>query len=128
MAFNFVDFYVIYKGNPYYESNKVIEDDLVRIILQKYYVILMTNKGEVLGEPELGANLEELLFQTTLSESSVKTKIVEQLDRYIPEIFNTAFGLEVVFVEDPYNYQELMFINLTLNDLDVVTRVGNLSK
>lgn len=128
MAFNYVDFYVIYKGNPYYESDKVLEDDLVKVIVQKYYTILLTNKGEVLGEPNLGANLEQLLFETTLDEENVKRIIVEQLDQYIPEIFNTSFGLEVVFVEDPYNYQEMMFINLTLNDLDVVTQVGGLTR
>jgi hypothetical protein len=128
MAFNYVDFYVIYKGNPYYENDKVLEDDLVKIIVQKYYTILLTNKGEVLGEPNLGANLEQLLFETTLDEENVKKIIVEQLDQYIPEIFNTSFGLEVVFVEDPYNYQEIMFINLTLNDLDVVTQVGGLTR
>jgi hypothetical protein len=128
MAFNYVDFYVIYKGNPYYEVDKVLEDDLVKIIVQKYYTILLTNKGEVLGEPNLGANLEQLLFETTLDEENVKKIIVEQLDQYIPEIFNTSFGLEVVFVEDPYNYQEIMFINLTLNDLDVVTQVGGLTR
>ena len=72
MAFNYVDFYVIYKGNPYYESDKVLEDDLVKVIVQKYYTILLTNKGEVLGEPNLGANLEQLLFETTLDEENVK--------------------------------------------------------
>jgi len=128
MTFDFTDFYVLYKGLPYYEIDRVDEDNLVRTIVQKYYTILLTNKGEVLGEPNFGANLEELLFETTLDELSVREVIIEQLSLYIPEIFNTTFDINVIFVEDPFNYQQQMFINLTINEFDIITQVGNITR
>jgi len=124
MAFDFKDFYVMYKGNPYYEGDKIEEDSVIRVIIQKYYNLLFTNKGDVLGDPEFGANLEELLYETGLDDVSVKQVIIDQLEIYIPEIFGTSFDIGVVFVEDPYNYQEMMFINLTISDFDIITQVG----
>jgi hypothetical protein len=127
MSFDFKDFYVLYKGNPYYEGDKIEEDSLIRVIIQKYYNLLFTNKYEVLGDPEFGANLEELLFETGLDDVSVKQVILEQLQIYIPEIFGTNFDIGVIFVEDPDNYQEMMFINLTISDYDIITQVGRVS-
>jgi len=124
MAFDFKDFYVMYKGNPYYEGDKIEEDSVIRVIIQKYYNLLFTNKGDVLGDPEFGANLEELLYETGLDVVSVRQVIIDQLELYIPEIFGTSFDIGVVFVEDPYNYQEMMFINLTISDFDIITQVG----
>ena len=124
MAFDFKDFYVMYKGNPYYEGDKIEEDSVIRVIIQKYYNLLFTNKGDLLGDPDFGANLEELLYETGLDDVSVRQVIIDQLEIYIPEIFGTSFDIGVVFVEDPYNYQEMMFINLTISDFDIITQVG----
>lgn len=124
MAFDFKDFYVLYKGNPYYQGDRIEEDSVIRVIIQKYYNLLFTNKGDVLGDPDFGANLEELLYETGLDDVSVRQVIIDQLEIYIPEIFGTSFDIGVVFVEDPFNYQEMMFINLTISDFDIITQVG----
>jgi hypothetical protein len=124
MAFDFKDFYVLYKGNPYYQGDRIEEDSVIRVIIQKYYNLLFTNKGDVLGDPDFGANLEELLYETGLDDVSVRQVIIDQLEIYIPEIFGTSFDIGVIFVEDPFNYQEMMFINLTISDFDIITQVG----
>ena len=50
--FDFRDAYIGYVGHPRFTINKIITDDLIRVIVQKYEMILFTNKGE------LPANLE----------------------------------------------------------------------
>ena len=126
MAFDFTDFYILYEGVPKYNAAELIEDDLIRVIIQKYQMIVFTIKGEILGEPDFGANLDELLFETRVSETAVREVIIEQLATYVPEIFNTKYDVSVVFVQDPGNYQDMMFINLTLNDYDIITQIGRL--
>jgi hypothetical protein len=126
MAFDFSDFYILYEGVPKYNSAELVEDDLIRVIIQKYQMILLTIKGEVLGEPDFGANLDELLYETTVSEQFVQETIEEQLSVYVPEILGSAFSVKVVFVQDPENYQEMMFINLTIADYDIITQIGRM--
>jgi hypothetical protein len=126
MAFDFTDFYILYQGQPKYDSTELIEDELIRVIVQKYQMIIFTNKGEVLGDPDFGANLEQILFEFRVSEDYVKAKIQEQIDAYIPEMLGSAYNLQIVFVQDPENYQDMMFVNLTIADYDIVAQIGRI--
>ena len=123
-AFDFTDFYILYRGHPRYQLGEINESEPINVIIQKYEVMLFTNKGEVLGDPNFGANLLELLYQTKVSSSYVKEKIEEQIQIYIPELFSANYSLEVVFVQDPENYQDIMFVNLRLADRDIYAQFG----
>jgi len=124
MSQNFTDFYIIGPDDPTYTPLQVVEDELLNVIVQKYKMVLFTNKGEVLGDPDFGANLLELLYQTKVSESYVRNTISDQIARYIPELLNTSYSLNVVFVQDPVNYQDIMFVYLKLADFNVFAQIG----
>jgi len=118
-SFNFIDFYIGYKNHPKFVDKRMIEDDLIRVIVQKYEMIVFTNKGEVLGEPNFGGDLPKLLFQTRVSAETVERNLLEQIFEYIPEITNMNFQLKVEFLSDPENFQEIMEIKFQLTDYEV---------
>jgi hypothetical protein len=124
---NFTDFYILYKDHPRYIEKELIEDEIINVIIQKYEMILFTNKGEVLGDPNFGADLLELLYQTKVSDTFVKDIINEQIYTYIPELLNTDYTLEVSFVQDPENYQDVMFTHLKFSDYEVYAQIGKLN-
>jgi hypothetical protein len=126
-AVDFTDFYILYKEHPRYVPKELIEDEVINVIIQKYEMVLFTNKGEVLGDPNFGANLPELLFQTKVSDTYVKDVINEQIATYIPELLSTNYTLNVVFVQDPGNYQDIMFVNLKVADYDIYAQIGKFS-
>lgn len=123
---DFIDFYIKYPEHPSYLPNKITEDDVINVIIQKYEMILFTNQGEVLGDPEFGGNLEELLYETKVSAAYVENQLNEQILRYIPEIADIGYKLEAVFAEDINNYQEMLFINFELRDYKVFAQIGKL--
>ena len=124
MNFNFTDFYIGYPGHPRFRDPGVIEDDIIRVIIQKYEMILFTNKGEVFGDLDFGANLEELLFETKLSAEAIEGMINTQIGKYITELSGTNYTLTVSFFEDPERYQDYMEILLNIRDYEVYTVVG----
>ena len=117
--FSFIDFYIGYPGHPRYRTPDIIEDDVVRVIVQKYEVILFTNKGELLGDPNFGADLTALLHETRLSAETIEGSIKAQIADYIPEIDGLEYELTVEFLEDPERHQEVMVINFMLNGYQV---------
>jgi hypothetical protein len=117
--FSFIDFYIGYPGHPRYRTPDIIEDDVVRVIVQKYEVILFTNKGELLGDPNFGADLTILLHETRLSAETIEGNIKAQIADYIPEIDGLEYELTVEFLEDPERHQEVMVINFMLNGYQV---------
>lgn len=117
--FDFKDHYIGYKGHPRFVINKIIEDDVIRVIIQKYEMILFTNKGELFGDPDFGCDLPILLFQTRISAQNVKKIIQNQINKYISELSNTNYQLDVTIVNDPENYQEVMIIDFQIADVEV---------
>jgi hypothetical protein len=121
---DFKDIYIGYPGHPAYSDRLLVTDDPVRIIIQKYEMLLFTNKGDILGDPNMGCDLERLLYQTRLSESTIERRINEQIETYIPEIIGIPYTLTVEIVEDPERHQEIMFIDFVIGELSVFTRIG----
>ena len=119
MAFSFSDFYVKYKGHPRYNSLEVIEDEIVEFIVQKIEMVLYTNKGELLGDPDFGADLERFLHETRVSAEYVERIIIEQISIYIPELDSFGYEIEVEFAENPESYSDMMFIHILFKETEV---------
>ena len=66
--------------NPY----QLEVTDLVEICIGQIKMVLLTNRGEVLGDPQFGLNMEELVFSMGLSESSLRSQIDFYLQVYVP--------------------------------------------
>jgi hypothetical protein len=120
---NFIDFYIGYPGHPSYRTSEMIEDDVVRVIVQKYEVIVFTNKGDLLGDPNFGADLVALLHETRISAEAVEADIENQILTYIPEIADVEYAVDVEFFEDPDNYQEVMVVDFQIAGYQVTATV-----
>lgn len=119
MELNFKDIYIGYKSHPKFTINKIIEDDIIQVIVQKYETLVFSNKGDLLGDPNFGCDLQKILFQTRLSANNVKKIIIEQIEDYIPEIINIEYSLDVKFVNDSENYQDIMIIEFEISGYNV---------
>lgn len=121
---NFKDHYIGYRGHPKFIVNKIIEDDPIRVIVQKYEMLIFTNKGDLLGDPDFGCDLQRLLFETGISDTGVKGLIIDQIDKYIPEISGINYQLDVVFYDNPDKFQEIMVIEFKLLDYEVTAVIN----
>jgi hypothetical protein len=74
------------------------------IILNKVRMILLSSKGEILGAPELGMDLETYLFDKILPADLIKNKFYAQVAQFIPESSEHSISLEIGNeVEDYHN-------------------------
>lgn len=120
---DYIDFYIEYPGHPRFNDSKIIEDDLIRVIIQKYEMIIFTNKGDVFGDPYFGASLQELLHQTKVSASYVKNEINNQILNYIPEISNINYELDAYFIKDVNLIYEIMILKFKIGEYDVYANI-----
>jgi hypothetical protein len=117
--YNFIDFYTSYQGNPNFRDFELIEDDILRVVIQKWEMVIFTEKGEVFGEPNLGADLSHYLHETRLSAESIKESLNDQISYFIPELDGIDYTLEVEILEDSERYQEYMEINFSIKDIEL---------
>ena len=73
MAINldFRDFYVKSPDNPSYNSFLIEEDDIIQTIIQRYELLIFSNKGDLIGDPNFGTSLEDLLYNTNVPSSFI---------------------------------------------------------
>lgn len=89
------DFYIRSKDHPKYEENKLVEEDLINVIVQKLEMIIFSNKGDLYGDEFLGSDLEYYLWRTTAPATEIKRKVSEQIYRYVPELNKLGYSLDV---------------------------------
>ena len=87
-------------------------------------MLLFTNKGELLGDPDFGCDLPKLLFQTRVSAEGVRKIVLQQIRKYVPELSTTNFQLEASFFQDPENYQDVLQIDFQLADYEVYALIS----
>jgi phage baseplate assembly protein W len=69
-----------------------VTDELSQLIL-KIENVLFSRKGEVLGVPDFGCNLDDLIFSLVLNESVIQQKINSQIVAYcLPD--DTRFSID----------------------------------
>lgn len=120
MNLNRTDFYILYPGHPKFNDLELIEDDEVRIVIQKYLMILFTIKGEFYGDPDFGANIDVLIHQTKVSANFIEKAIHNQIAEYIPELIPMGYSLGVRFVPNPENNSDMAFIDFKIKEFEVL--------
>ena len=66
-------------SDPRYNPRLLEINDPIEAILSKIRMLIYTNKGEVLGEPDLGMNLESRLFEFLMDEGNIRSDFYAQV-------------------------------------------------
>jgi len=106
----FKDLSVTFKKHP-------VTDDLVAVkdkaaIVQAIQSILLTRKGERPFQPDLGCDIQDLLFEPLdyASAGTIKQEIRETIDRYEPRVTVTKLDCTPDFDNNGYNVEMLYTI------------------
>ena len=89
------------------------------LIKESIFNILTTNKGERVGNPEFGTELDKLLFNPNLEQywEAIKLEVVKDIETWEPRVAI----LSIEFVADQDNNKVTLFvtfINLLTKELD----------
>ncbi len=114
MAVDYRDFYIKYPEYTTYNEHRINTETKTELIVNKLEMILSTNKGEFIGDLNFGANLSYYLWETYVSANKIKTVIEGQIKRYIPELLNTPYTLNVNILEG--DIRDILVIDITIDD------------
>ena len=79
-----MELYINIPGDPNYDPKIVSSQNEVEQLKTQIEMILFTKKGDVMGNPNFGANIEDLIYEFNFNEDSLKREIMEQLMSYCP--------------------------------------------
>jgi len=99
-------------AHPKYNADKIVETSVMEVIVQKLEMILYSNKGDVWGVPELGADLEFYLWKTNISNDNLREILIEQIDQFAPELNVIGYDLNLELYEGVV--RDILYINITI--------------
>lgn len=108
-----MEFYVRAEEDPNYDPYKVHSESEIAQVITQLETILFTRKGEVLGDPSFGANLEDLIYTLDYNEEMIISTIEDQIQRYIPLAGKYNISSNVSFYKG--TVRDIAEINITLD-------------
>jgi hypothetical protein len=86
-----IDIYFKLPSDSVYDPRGIEEESAVEIFLQQVDMIMTTERGTVLGDPDFGLSLDRYLWSYSGGSGTIKQDINQQINNY-------------VFLEDPIDY------------------------
>jgi len=85
---------------PYYSADEIEIIDDLECFLQQVEMILTTRRGDVLGEPKFGVNLEDFLWNYRVSSSQIENEVRSQIELYCSELTQKIpYQVQVSFIK-----------------------------
>ena len=99
------DIYIRNPEDPNYVYGVLEHSDPIESIITKIKMIFGTRQGQVLGDLNFGAGLEDMIFETRLSKNEIEETIKRQIYQYISEASEYAINVNVSFGKaEGYDY------------------------
>lgn len=97
---NIRDFYMRPEGDPKYREDQVEVYDEIESCINQVKMTLLTNKGEVLGEPNFGLQIESYLFDFELDPFKLSDNASSQVQRYVTESKKRKVSIKPSYTTD----------------------------
>lgn len=95
-----MEFYIKAKGDPNFDRNKLESSSEISKILTQIELILFTRRGDVMGNPEFGANLEDYVYSLSYNDYLLKNIVAEQIYRFVPLARKYNIEVDVEFTQE----------------------------
>lgn len=114
-----MEFYIRDVGDPNFDQDKLEATSEIAQLLTQIETLLFTRRGDVMGDPGFGANLDDLVYSLRYNDRMIESTIEDQLETYVPlsRKYNTRVSVD--FTEEVDRH--LLFVNI---DIDSKYQVG----
>jgi phage baseplate assembly protein W len=92
-----MELYIKIPEDPNYIPGQATISDEIEQLKTQIETILFTKKGDVMGDSNFGANIEDLIYEFNFNENELKREINDQLMRYCPLSNKYNVRVEVEF-------------------------------
>jgi phage baseplate assembly protein W len=78
-----LDFYMRSEEDPKYNKNMLINSDIDEEAITQIRITLLTEKGEVLGEPNFGIDVNKYLFDFDINPFTLTREAENQIAKFV---------------------------------------------
>lgn len=114
---NLRDFYTRTDGDPRYLNDRVEIGDELESAIQQVKMTLFTQKGEVLGEPDFGLNLDSYLFEYSVDPFNLSDEATSQINKYVAEARKRQITASPSLYPDDKSNRDILVLLIDIPEL-----------
>lgn len=104
------------ESDPRFIKDQIEVYDDLEAILNQVKMTLLTNKGEVLGEPNFGLQIEKYLFDFDLNPFTLANEATIQLEAFVPEIKKRRITVSPSKVIEKNSGRQAFILNINVEE------------
>jgi phage baseplate assembly protein W len=108
-----MEFYIKYIGDPNYQADQVQNNGEIEQLITQIETTLFTDTGDVLGSPDFGCALEDMIYELNQTESAIKNVIDSQIRSYCPLAGKYNVVSKVSFFKG--EVRDIAYIDITID-------------
>lgn len=108
-----MEFYVKEIGEPNFKPDVLQQDAELSMLMTQIETMLFTRKGDVLGNLEFGASLEDYVYELRYNDFQLKKVINEQIQQYIPLAQKYSVDIQIDYAEEVDRHA--MFLDIVVD-------------
>jgi hypothetical protein len=114
---NLRDFYTRTMEDPKYLGDRVEISDELESAIQQVKMTLFTKKGEVLGEPDFGIDLDSYLFEYSVDPMSLSQDATSQINKYVAEARKRQISVSPSMYPDDRSNRDIFVLLIDIPEL-----------
>lgn len=111
------DFYLRVESDPAFRPSQLEVYDELESALQQIKMTLFTNKGEVLGEPDFGLQVEKYLFEFSIDPFLLTREAGDQINKYVGEAKKRNITVKPASYNDEKAGREIFVLLIDIPEL-----------
>jgi phage baseplate assembly protein W len=111
------DFYLREENDPAFRPSQLEVYDDLESTIQQVKMTLFTRKGEVLGEPDFGINIEKYLFEFSISPFRLSNDAESQINKYVSETRKRKITARPASYNDDRSNREIFVLLIDIPEL-----------
>lgn len=119
MAKNYKNIYIKNQLMHHDYDDTILENtNIMDVVISKIQLLLFTNKGDVLSDPDMGCDIEKLLWETNVNDDFIEQEVNIQIITYVPEAKQYNYEVNFYIVPGTTPGQDVGILEV---DLDFTT-------
>lgn len=109
-----MEFYIKTFGDPNHDPLKLHSASEVSQLITQLETLFFTKKGEVLGNPDFGLDLEKYIFTLQYNTVMLRGEIEKEIYKYVPlaRKFNVIVNVEM----SELHSSSIMFVDVSIDN------------
>lgn len=109
-----MELYVKTIGDPNFRDDQLQSDEEIQMMLTQIETLIFTNKGEVLGNPEFGLNLDDYVYSFMYNDDMLKGAVSNAISQHVP--LSNKYPVNVTVDYTTESDRNAVYIDITIDN------------